>query len=99
MFKNMISKEEIKHIASLARIGLNDEEVEKYAKEISSILDWVEQLKEVNIEGVEPTAHITGMENITREDKAEDFGSLGRAAILKNAPEVKDGNIKVKSVL
>jgi aspartyl-tRNA(Asn)/glutamyl-tRNA(Gln) amidotransferase subunit C len=95
----MLTKEEVKHIAALARIGLNDGEIEKFSKEISSILDWVEQLKEVDVSGVEPTAHITGMKNIDRKDEVEEFGSLGREAILRNAPEVKNGSIKVKSIL
>lgn len=95
----MIDKNEVKKIAALARIGLDDKEIEKFSQDLSSILDWVEQLKEVDVSSVEPTAHITGMKNIDRVDEAEEFGSLGREAILRNAPEVKDGSIKVKSIL
>jgi aspartyl-tRNA(Asn)/glutamyl-tRNA(Gln) amidotransferase subunit C len=57
----------------------------------------MEQLKEVDVEGVEPTAHITGLENIAREDKAGDFGNI--AGIVKLFPEEKDGYDKVKSIL
>jgi aspartyl-tRNA(Asn)/glutamyl-tRNA(Gln) amidotransferase subunit C len=94
----MLSKDEVQHIAQLARIGVTDEEVEKYQKELSAILDYFEQLKEVDTEKIEPIGHITGMENIYREDKAEDFGDKGKKEILENAPETKDGYIKVKSV-
>lgn len=93
----MISKDEVKHIAGLARIGMGDEELEKYAKDLSSILDWVEQLEEVNVAGVEPTAHITGLENVAREDKARDFPDKDK--IINLFPEKKDNFDKVRSVL
>lgn len=93
----MLSKEEVKNIAALARIGLTDKEIEKYQKDLSAILDWVEQLKEVDVSGVESTAHITGMDNITREDKAASFDNVEN--IKKLFPEGKGGYDKVKSVL
>lgn len=93
----MISKEEVKHIASLARIGVSEKEVEKFSKDLSSILDWIEQLKEVDVFGVEPTAHITGLENKTKEDRVNDFEN--KKEIVKLFPESKNGYNKVKSVL
>jgi aspartyl-tRNA(Asn)/glutamyl-tRNA(Gln) amidotransferase subunit C len=93
----MISEDEVKHIAGLARIGLDEKEIEKYQKDMSSILDWIDELKEVDIESVEPTAHITGLINITREDKAEDFA--GKNEIVKLFPDKKDNFDKVKSIL
>ncbi len=95
----MLSKEEVQHIAALARIGITDEETEKYQKDLSAILDYFKKLQELDTENIEPIGHITGRFNSYREDKREDFGSLGKAAIMKNAPEKKDGFIKVKSVL
>ncbi|OGI28748.1 MAG: asparaginyl/glutamyl-tRNA amidotransferase subunit C [Candidatus Moranbacteria bacterium RIFOXYA12_FULL_44_15] len=93
----MISKDEVKHIASLARIGLTDKEVDKFSHDLSSILDWIEQLKEVDVENVEAVSHVTGLENITRQDKAADFENTD--GIKKLFPEEKDGYDKVKSVL
>jgi aspartyl-tRNA(Asn)/glutamyl-tRNA(Gln) amidotransferase subunit C len=93
----MISKEEVKHIAGLARIGLDEKEIEKLSHDMSSILDWIEQLKEVDVSGVEPTAHITGLKNIVREDIAREFES--REDIIKLFPEEKNGFDKVKSIL
>lgn len=93
----MISKDEIKHIAGLARIGMDERDIEKYSKELSAVLDWVEQLKKVDVEGVEPTAHITGMFDVTREDRAREFRN--REEITKLFPESKDGYDKVKAVL
>jgi aspartyl-tRNA(Asn)/glutamyl-tRNA(Gln) amidotransferase subunit C len=95
----MLSKEEILHIATLARIGLTDKDVENYQHDLSDILDYFKKLEEVDVEGVEPIGHITGMQNTFRTDKFADFGSIGKESIMKNAPEVKDEYIKVKSVL
>ena len=93
----MISKKEVKHIADLARVGVNEEEIEKFSKDLSSILDWMEQLKEVEVKNIEPTAHITGLENRDREDKVKDFEN--REEVVKLFPENKNGYNKVKSVL
>ncbi|KKQ45477.1 MAG: Aspartyl/glutamyl-tRNA(Asn/Gln) amidotransferase subunit C [Candidatus Moranbacteria bacterium GW2011_GWC2_37_8] len=95
----MLSKEEILHIATLARIGVTEKDVEKYQHDLSEILDYFKKLEEVDVEDVEPIGHITGMLNTFRTDKHEDFGLIGKEAIMKNVPEIKDGCIKVKSVL
>lgn len=95
----MLSKEEILHIATLARIGVNEKDVEKYQHDLSEILDYFKKLEELKIDEVEPIGHITGMLNVPRIDKNEDFGSLGKEAIMKNAPEEREGYVKVKSVL
>lgn len=93
----MITKDEVKHIAALARVGVDDKDVEKFAIDLSSILDWVKQLEEVDVSGILPTAHITGLENVDREDKISDFEN--KEEIIKLFPEEKDGYDKVKSVL
>lgn len=95
----MLTKEEILHIATLARIGLNENDVEKYQHDLSNILDYFKKLEEVDTTGIEPIGHITGMQNAFRADKNEDFGALGKEQIMQNAPEAKDGYFKVKSVL
>jgi len=93
----MISKKEVKNIADLARVGINDEEINNFSQDLSSILDWMEQLNEVDVAGVEPTAHITGLENRIREDKESDFEN--KKGIVKLFPEEKNNYNKVKSVL
>jgi aspartyl-tRNA(Asn)/glutamyl-tRNA(Gln) amidotransferase subunit C len=95
----MLSKEEIINVATLARIGVSGQDVEVYQHDLSEILDYFKKLEEVDVTGIEPIGHITGMQNKFRTDSQVDFGSLGRDMIMKNAPEVKDGYIKVKSVL
>ncbi len=95
----MLTKDEVKKIAGLARIGLDDKEVEKYQKDLSAVLDYFKKLEELDTSRTEPIGHITGVDNVTREDKKEDPEKSGREKILKNAPEIKNGHIKVKSVL
>lgn len=71
-----ITKKDIKHIAGLARIRLSEKEKEKYSEEFGAILGYIDKLKEVNTEGVEPVAHITGLENVMRKDlPSTTFGS------------------------
>ncbi|MDD5464241.1 MAG: Asp-tRNA(Asn)/Glu-tRNA(Gln) amidotransferase subunit GatC [Candidatus Moranbacteria bacterium] len=95
----MLTKEEIKNVATLARIGVSEQDVEKYQHDLSEILDYFKKLDEVDVTGVEPIGHITGMQNTFRSDENFDFGELGKEEIMKNVPEVKEGFIKVKSVL
>ncbi len=95
----MLTEEEILHIATLARIGVSEKDVEKYRRDLSEILDYFKKLDEVNVDGVEPIGHITGMQNTFRTDASVDFGDLGKEAILKNVPDERDGYVKVKSVL
>lgn len=95
----MLTREEILHIATLARIGLDEKDIKKYQNELSEILDYFNRLKELNLEGIEPIGHITGMQNIYRSDINKDLELLEKERIIKNIPENKDGYIKVKSVL
>ena len=93
----MLSKSEVKNIAALARVGLDEKEIGKYQKDLSEILDYFEKLKELNAENVEPIGHITGMENVIREDYQSVFRNS--EGIKKLFPEEKNGYDKVKSVL
>lgn len=97
---NMISKEEVKHIAKLARLELSAREIEKYQKELSSILDYIEKLKEVDVSKIEPTSHALDIENVTREDKIESQKSkIKDQNLVEMAPDKKNNYIKVKSIL
>ena len=87
---------DVNHIAKLARLGLSEEEKEKFAKELAAILEFVEKLKEVDTKNVEPTAQATGRQNVTRADEAKKGEE--RQQILNNAPQTKNDYIKVKEV-
>lgn len=93
-----LSKDEIQHIAKLARLDLTGEELKKYGGELSAILNYIDQLKEVDTKGVEPTAQVTGMENVFRDDAAKDWDKNEIKEALKEAPELEDNQVKVKRV-
>lgn len=93
----MIDEKEVKHIASLARIGVDEEDLKEYSKDLSSILDWMKKMEEVDTENVEPTDHIVGMKNVAKIDKEKKFKEEEKIRDL--FPEEKDGYNKVKSVL
>lgn len=92
-----LSTEEVKHIAKLSRLALSEEEVSKYQDQLSSVLSYVEQLGEINTENVEPTANVTGLSNIERQDTIEPSG-ITQDDLAKNAPEFKDGFFVVPGV-
>jgi aspartyl-tRNA(Asn)/glutamyl-tRNA(Gln) amidotransferase subunit C len=94
----MLSKQEVQKIASLARIEITDEEAEKYSKELSDILGFVDKLNEVDTQGIEPIAHITGAKNVMREDKVVEYSEETKKNIINNFPEKKDRFDKVKAV-
>jgi aspartyl-tRNA(Asn)/glutamyl-tRNA(Gln) amidotransferase subunit C len=93
----MLSVDEVKKIALLARIELGDGEVEKFQKDLSAVLDYVEELKQVDTEGLEIVSQVTGLQNVQREDEPK--LAENREDILANAPETKDGYYKVKAIL
>lgn len=94
-----LSKEEIQHIANLARLELTVEEQEKYGSQLSDVLSFIEQLKEVDTTDCEPTAQVTGLENIFRSDEKEDWNKREVGEALKQAPALENGQVKVKRVL
>ena len=91
----MIDREQVLHVAKLARLKLTDEEVERMAGELSVILDSIEKIGELDLEGVEPTSHVVNLENVLRDD--EPRPSLPRERALANAPDAGDGGFRVPS--
>lgn len=95
----MISQKEVKHIAKLSRLGLDASEIKKMENDLSSILDYIEKLKEVNVSKVEPTSHSIQIENVMREDEAKKQKPETVNKLVEMAPERKERYVKVKSVL
>ena len=93
----MLTPEEVRYIANLARLNLSEEEIQKYSKQLSSILDYAEILKEVDTENVKPIAQITGLSNVKRENKVDPQG-LSDELISCTPQGVEQGQVKVKSV-
>ena len=92
-----INSEEIRRLAALANIGLNDDQVESFATEIDQIIGFVEKLSSVNTDDVEPTDQVTGLVDVWREDEVKK--GLNYDQIQLNAPDWEDGHFKVRRVL
>jgi aspartyl-tRNA(Asn)/glutamyl-tRNA(Gln) amidotransferase subunit C len=93
-----LSREQVQHIARLARVGLSEEDVDRFSEQLSEILNYFERLRQVDTDGVPPTAHTLALHNVMREvdDPAPPLDS---EAVLRNAP-VRDGNyFRVKVIL
>ena len=89
--------DQIEHIAKLSKLELSGEEKELYAGQLSSVLDYVGELSEIDTENVEPEANVTGLSNVWRDDTIEK-SNINHYDISKNAPEFKDGNFVVPGV-
>ncbi|MCG3419811.1 Asp-tRNA(Asn)/Glu-tRNA(Gln) amidotransferase subunit GatC [Oceanobacillus jordanicus] len=92
-----ISKDQVKHVAHLARLAVTDEEVDKFTEQLSSIITYAEQLNELDTDGVEPTTHVLDLKNVLRKDEPKDW--ITQEEALKNAPDKKDGHYRVPSIL
>jgi aspartyl-tRNA(Asn)/glutamyl-tRNA(Gln) amidotransferase subunit C len=93
-----LSRDDVLKLARLARLTLSDEEVEKYQKELSEILKYVEQLQNADVEGLEPTSQVTGLKNVTRDDTVTDYG-VTPDDLLRIAPKTEDRQVKVKRMI
>lgn len=94
-----LSKQEIQQIAKLARLELTGEELKKYGDQLSVVLNYIDQLKEVDVKGVEPTAQVTGLENVLREDEVKDWDQQEIEEALAGAPAREGRFIKVRRVI
>jgi len=92
-----ITKEEVLHVAHLARLDIDDRNVDALAGQIGKILDYVEMLSRVNTEGVKPTTHAIFLTNAFREDS--EAVHMDREKALANAPDKQDGNFVVPRVI
>jgi aspartyl-tRNA(Asn)/glutamyl-tRNA(Gln) amidotransferase subunit C len=93
-----ISRDDVLHLAQLSNLELNDSEVDGLRTDISNILGYVEQLNKLNVENVEPTYQVTGLQNVWRDDTVINYG-VTREELLARAPELVGSQIKVPKVL
>lgn len=94
----MLDNKEIKHIATLARLELSGEEEEKYGRQLSAVLDYIDKLKEVDTSKVAITAQVSGLINSWREDEVKSWDKDEIKMALEQS-ELVDGQVKVKKVL
>lgn len=90
-------KIDVGHVAKLANLPLKHGEKEKFGKQLSEVLSYIEKLKEVDTKNVETTSQVTGLENVTREDEISP--SLSQEEALSNAKSKHNGLFKVKAIL
>ena len=93
-----LSSEEINHLAELARMELSDKEKQMFGEQLSSILEYLEKLQAVDTTDVPPTAQVTGLENVWREDEIKNCDEAMRKRLLDNLPEREGDLLKTKAV-
>lgn len=92
-----LSREEVKHLALLVRLGLSEAEVEQFREQLSNILENFEILQQVDTTDVPPTAHSIALDNVLRDDQP--VPSLPVDAVMANAPDREENYFKIRAVL
>jgi len=92
-----ISKQEVEHVAKLARLELSEQEKDKLTDQLSNILTYVETLNSLDTRGVEPTSHVLDIKNVMRDDVA--MQGLTQEQALANAPDKAAGHYKVPKII
>lgn len=92
-----ISKDQVKHVAHLARLAITENEADKLANQLDSIITYAEQLNELDTDGVEPTTHVLDLKNVLRKDEPREW--ITKEEALQNAPDKQDGLFRVPSIL
>jgi aspartyl-tRNA(Asn)/glutamyl-tRNA(Gln) amidotransferase subunit C len=91
----MLSRDQVLHVARLARLELTDEEVERFGGELSKITDWIDKIGELQLDDVRPTSHVVEVENALRADVPRE--SLDPEVALASAPDAAEGGFRVPS--
>jgi aspartyl-tRNA(Asn)/glutamyl-tRNA(Gln) amidotransferase subunit C len=92
-----LSDDDVRHIAKLARLKLSDDEVKKFSKELTSILDYIDILNELETEEVEPTAQVTGMTNVFRNDEVKPSEATTEELLATSPLPIVNGQIETLS--
>ena len=91
----MIERDQVLHVARLARLRLSEDEIERMSGELSGILDHIDKISELDLDDVEPTSHVVEVENVLRADEPRE--SWPRERMLDLAPDPADGGFRVPS--
>jgi aspartyl-tRNA(Asn)/glutamyl-tRNA(Gln) amidotransferase subunit C len=89
----VISREQVLHVARLARLRLEEDEIDRMSRELSSVLDHIEKISELDLDGVPPTTHVVDVENLLRPDEPRPSWPVER--VLAEAPDPADGGFRV----
>lgn len=93
-----LTHDDVLKLAALAKLHIDDQEIEQYTNELDKILAYVEQLSNIDVKGLEPTLQVNNLQNIMREDTIVDYG-MSTKSLLQNLPDRQGNLIKVKRVL
>jgi aspartyl-tRNA(Asn)/glutamyl-tRNA(Gln) amidotransferase subunit C len=93
----LLTREQVEHVADLAKLGLSEEEIELYRKQLSAILQYAASLQRLDTQAIPPTAMVLPLRNVMRTD--EPAPSLSQEDALANAPAVADGHFQLRSIL
>lgn len=91
-----LTPDQVKKVAKLANLPISEDEVGKYADQLSDILDYIDKLDQADTSGIEPTFNVTGLSDVFRSDEAR--GGLSQEEALQNAPQKKNGMFVTKGV-
>jgi aspartyl-tRNA(Asn)/glutamyl-tRNA(Gln) amidotransferase subunit C len=90
----VIDRDQVLHVARLARLRLHEDEIDRMSRELSTVLDHIEKISELDLDGVEPTSHVVDLENVLRPDEPRPSWPVER--VLAEAPEGgRDGGFRV----
>jgi len=92
-----ITRQEVEHVAMLARLEITEEELKTYTEQLNSILEYAAMLEKLNTEDIKPTAHAVPIHNVLREDVVKT--SMDREKALSNAPDAEEGFFKVPRIV
>ena len=91
----MISRDQVLHVARLARLRLSEDEIDRMSRELSSVLDHIEKISELDLDGVPPTSHVVEVENVMRADEPRESWPVER--VLEPAPDATATGFRVPS--
>lgn len=97
MAEQILNLEKVRHVAKLARLAIPDEQLPRFTEQLESILEYVEQIKQANVTGVEPMAHAVRLTNVLRDDVPQ--RALSTEQVLANAPDTDGPFFKVPKVI
>jgi aspartyl-tRNA(Asn)/glutamyl-tRNA(Gln) amidotransferase subunit C len=89
----VIDRDQVLHVARLARLRLSEDEIDRMSRELSGVLDHIEKISELDLDGVQPTSHVVELENVLRAD--EPRPSWPRERVLEGAPDAAQGGFRV----
>jgi aspartyl-tRNA(Asn)/glutamyl-tRNA(Gln) amidotransferase subunit C len=89
----VISRDQVLHVARLARLRLEEQEIDRMSRELSSVLDHIEKISELDLDGVPPTSHVIDVENVLRPDQPRPSRPVER--VLEQAPDTAGGGFRV----